>query len=430
MSKTRINEDYNISPLDHNVWFSKIAFGGFPIFVDKPSTSLSKNYFGVTMKRIFIICSTALLIMHARELKFINAFNAIRGVGPATLRLLGSHFASFETAWHASTDMLAEAGLHPKARDAILQKKSFVDPDREMEKLIQSHIWVIAEKDAEYPRMLKEIPNPPAILYGQGGDITSFSSLFTDHHALGVVGTRRPTPYGIESTKTFIPELIQAGFTIISGLATGIDTMAHRAALEAGGRTVAVIGSGLEEKNLFPSENIPLARRIKESGNMIISEYAPDTPPLKEHFPQRNRIISGLSRGVFVVEAREKSGALITARFALEQNREVFALPGSIFSPTAKGTNALIQQGAKLVSSPRDILEEFGIDPVVAWRAHNPISEKEQNLFHLLAEPVDIDTLKMKTGLDTPTLITLLSMLELKGVIRNLGADTYQAITS
>lgn len=368
--------------------------------------------------------------MHTREMKFINAFNAIHGVGPATLRLLESHFSSFETAWHASADALTQAGLHVKARDAIVQKKSLIDPDREMEKLVRDHIWAIAEKDAAYPRILKEIPNPPAILYGQGGDIASFSLLLAGSHALAVVGTRRPTLYGLESTKAFIPELVQAGFTIVSGLATGIDTMAHRMALESAGRTVAVIGSGLDEKNLFPSENIPLARRIKESGNMIISEYAPGTPPLKEHFPQRNRIISGLSRGVLVVEAREKSGALITARFALEQNREVFALPGPIFSPTARGTNSLIQQGAKLVSSPRDILEEFGINTAAPSRAPSSLSKKEQKLFQMLAEPADVDTLKIKTGLDTPALITLLSMLELKGIIRNLGADTYQTITT
>lgn len=359
------------------------------------------------------------------DLKFLNAFNSIPGVGPVTLRSLKNHFGSFQTAWAASESALKEVNLNEPTQQAILWKRPSLNPDREMQKLIKEKIWLISDRDEDYPEILHEISNSPAALYGTG-NIASLKNTT----ALGVVGTRKPTHYGLEATEKITGELARAGVTIVSGLATGIDSRAHATAIENSAKTIAVLGSGLDQNSLFPQENRGLMRRIIESGGAALSEYPPGTPALKEHFPQRNRIISGLSQGILVIEAREKSGALITARFALEQNREVFALPGSIFTPTAVGPNRLIQDGAKLILSATDIFTELGIDynKEEKKKTEGLLNEKESMLLELLEEPLGVDFIKEKTGLDTPVIVTSLSMLELKGLVKNLGGDTYQKI--
>lgn len=362
--------------------------------------------------------------MEARDLKFLNAFNSIPAVGPASLRLLKNHFGVLETAWRAGENALQESGITTTALQAILWKRPSLQPDREMEKLVRENIWLITEEDERYPPLLKEIPSPPLLLYGKGAlPQTRFG-------ALAVVGTRRPTAYGLEATEKIVQELAGAGLTIVSGLATGIDTRAHEACLEVKGRTIAVLGSGVDQNSIFPPENRGLGRRIVESDGAIISEYAPGTPAVKEHFPARNRIISGLSLGVLVSEAREKSGARITARYALDQNREVFALPGSIFSPTSRWPNRLIQEGAKLVTCAADILEELGMDYTKerVRKSDELLGEKEKVILELVEEPLSVDVIKEKTGLETSAIVASLSMLELKGRVKNLGADTYQKV--
>lgn len=359
------------------------------------------------------------------EIKYANAFNSVPGVGLATLRSLKKKFGSFEVAWHTHTPEL-ESHVSPRAYQAICWKKPSLHPDREMEKMIKGGIWLITEENEEYPLLLREIPFPPLLLYGKG----NLKKLKNEGVAVGVVGTRRPTSYGLEACERITRELAVSGVTIVSGLATGIDARAHETALSERGSTISVIGSGLDDNSFFPAENRGLARRICDSGNVVISEYAPGTPARKEHFPQRNRIISGLSRGILVIEAREKSGALITARFALEQNREVFSVPGSIFSATSKGPHALIQEGAKLVRSAEDILTELGISRESQNRQSpgENLGEDDQRIFALLEEPVSIDMIKEKTGLDTSVIITSLSKLELEGTVANLGQDVYQKI--
>src|SRR3990167_7392208 len=290
-----------------------------------------------------------------------------------------------------------------------------------METLVRKSIWLIRETDSDYPLLLAQIPNPPFILYGTGR-----ATLFDSQISFGVVGSRKPTSYGIQATELITETLARAGACIISGLALGIDAVAHRTAVEAGGATVAVLGSGIDDESLYPQSNRGLARRITESGGMVISEYPPGTPALKEHFPARNRIISGLSKGILVVEAQEKSGALITARFALEQNRDVFAVPGSIFSLSSKGTNALIQEGAKLVSCGEDILKEYGIEYTTKSAPEEPLNEHESFVMNILTESRTVDDIKTLTGLDTPAIIASVSPLEMKSRIRNLGSDTYQ----
>lgn len=338
------------------------------------------------------------------------------------MRLLRKHCGSFQNAWRGNlTDLSSGPSKRPIEQILLCRRK--IDPEREFEKLEKNNIWIIEEHDPLFPPQLREIPHAPIILYGKG------TQPDCNNIMIGIVGTRRPTPYGKEATRHITKGLAGTGITIVSGLAVGIDTIAHESALEQKAITVAVIGSGLDERSLFPRQNVLLSRRIIETGGAVISEYAPETPPMKEHFPLRNRIISGLSRGVCVVEARERSGALITARMALEQNRDVFAVPGSVFSPTSAGPNLLIQEGAKLVITAQDICEEWGIEKAhIFSRNVEKLDTHTQIMVKLLEHEHTTDELKEKTGFDTPFLISTLSLLELKGIIRNLGNDTYQRI--
>ena len=362
--------------------------------------------------------------MSNNDLKFLNAFNSIPNVGPVTLRTLKNHFGDYQNAWRASETELKNLNLREDILRSIMWKKPSIQPDQEMTRLVRENIWTLTENDPLFPTALREVPNSPIIIYGRG-QVKNLQG----QTLLAVVGTRKPTQYGLEAVSTITRELTEAGITIVSGLAMGIDARAHETTVENKGKTIAVLGSGVNQDSIFPPENRGLARRILENDGTIISEYAPSTPAVKEHFPARNRIISGLSKGVLVIEAREKSGALITASLALEQNREVFALPGSIFSLASVGPNKLIQQGAKTVISSRDILEELGIDyNKVREGANELLTEKENLLLGLLDEPLNIDVVKERTGLETSTIVASISLLELKGKIRNLGGDTYQKI--
>lgn len=357
------------------------------------------------------------------DTKYLHALASIPSITGKTLRALAGYFPSFEDAWRADEGMLKNAGLDEKAITAISWKRPSLDPNREMETLVRKSIWLIRETDSDYPAALQEIPHPPFLFYGSGAP-----NVFSVALSIGVVGSRKPTSYGTQATELITETLSRAGATIVSGLALGIDAIAHRTAVEANGATVAVLGSGLDDESLYPPSNRSLAHRITESGGAVISEYPPGTPALKEHFPARNRIISGLSKGVLVVEAQEKSGALITARFALEQNRDVFAVPGSIFSLSSKGTNTLIQEGAKLVSCGEDILKEYGIEYTTNTGSTEPLSEIEEQVLDILGEPRSIDDIKSATGLDTPAIIASVSLLEMKGRVRATGGERYERI--
>lgn len=363
------------------------------------------------------------------DIKFLNALNAIPLVGPATLRLLKERFGSYEEAWRAGEGALRELSLDTRILQAILWKRASLHPDREMEKLVREGVWIITEGESDFPQSLREIPYPPVILYARGRrEALAYRS--GAKLSIAVVGTRRPSHYGLEIAEQIVSQLVAGGCSVVSGLAMGIDGRAHEAALEARGVTIAVLGSGINQDSIFPPEHRGLARRIAESNGVVVSEYAHGTPALKEHFPQRNRIIAGLSRGVVVVEAREKSGALITARLALEQNREVFAIPGPIFSPTSAGPNRLIQDGAKLVRNAADIFAEFGIEYTKESRegAVSGFSPEEQKIWAILEEPLTVDVIKEKSALATPAIIATLSMFELKGLVKNLGQGVYQKV--
>jgi len=284
-------------------------------------------------------------------------------------------------------------------------------------------IKTISLEDKNYPKLLKEIKNPPKVLYCRG-------EVLPKENCFAIVGTRRCSTYGKEIALEIAGDLAETGLTIVSGLAPGIDTFAHQAAVERGKRTIAVLGTGIDEKSIYPTSNIKLARKILETSGYLISEYPPGTPGSKFTFPQRNRIISGLSLGVLVVEAKDKSGALITAQWAKKQGRKIFAVPGPIHSSNSKGPNKLIKEGAKLVESANDILVELKLPKKAVIKEIIGETKEEQLILNTLKEgSLYIDKIIEKTKLPTAIVTSTLAILEINGKIRNLGANIY-AISS
>ena len=354
------------------------------------------------------------------DTKFWVAFNNIPGIGRVRLTQLESYFGNLENAWKASQGDFKRARLDSTALRAIFQWRDKISPEAEMEKLDRFNVRVITCNDSSYPSRLKEIYDYPPVLYLRGSLLTE------DEWCLAVVGTRRATVYGKQVTEEIVADLAQNKITVVSGLARESDTVAHRSALGTGGRSLAVFACGLDI--VYPAENQKLARDIMEHG-AVISEYPLGTKPRAENFPRRNRILSGLSLGVLVTEAGETSGAMITARMALEQNREVFAIPGSILSPASRGTNGLIQEGAKLVRGCSDILEELNLTTVVRqieMREIIPESDTESLLLkQLSAEPAHIDEICRSSGLPAATVSGTLAMMELKGLVKQVGTMNY-----
>ena len=290
----------------------------------------------------------------------------------------------------------------------------------------------ISISDKNYPKLLKEIKDPPKVLYYRGEILprTETKSLVRDlpeENCFAIVGTRMCSAYGKQVALEIAGDLAEAGLTIVSGLAPGIDTFAHSAAVERNKRTIAVLGTGLDEKSIYPQSNLKLAQRILETGGCLISEYSPGTPGSKFTFPQRNRIISGLSIGVLVVEAKQKSGALITADWAKKQGRKVFAIPGPVYSLNSKGSHYLIKTGAKLVENANDILRELNLPKI---RRPGRVAEgetREENLILkvLKEESLYIDKIIEKTKLSVAEVAGTLAILEIKGKVRNLGGSIY-----
>ena len=355
------------------------------------------------------------------EIAYWLGFSLVKGIGPVRFRRLMDFFGSAEEAWKASSAALREAGLDRRSIQSLLAVRAEVSLERELEKVRRAGVRLLTWEDEDYPYNLRHIDNPPFLLYVRGRLKPE------DEWSLAVVGTRRASVYGREATRYLVEPLSQSGITIVSGLARGIDSLAHRAALDAGGRTIAVLGSGVDV--IYPPEHKKLAQAVVENG-ALVSEYPLGTPPEGVNFPPRNRIISGLSKGVLVVEAGEHSGALITARFALEQGREVFAVPGSIFYKTCRGVNRLIRDGeAKLVLSVEDILEELNFTLLKERqevREVIPADEKESLLLrHLSSEPVHIDELCRTTGLSISEVSSTLALMELKGMVHQVGGMHY-----
>lgn len=360
--------------------------------------------------------------MSPRQWYYVG-FNLVRGIGPARLRMLLAAFGDVEQAWHAPAEALAAAGLDRRTLENFLETRARVDLEKEVRRVSALGAHILTWEDPGYPRLLREIPDAPPVLYVRG------ELRPEDEWAVAVVGTRKASTYGQEVTRRLVTDLVRAGVTIVSGLARGIDAVAHRAALDAGGRTVAVLGCGIDR--VYPPEHRDLARRIAENG-AIVTEYPVGTQPEPGNFPPRNRIISGLSLGVLITEAGQDSGALITADYAAEQGRDVFAVPGSILAAGCRGTNRLIQDGAKPVLEAADILRELNLTMLAEQseaRQVLPSTETESLLLSLLsAEPVHVDDLTRAAGLPVSQVISTLTMMELKGLVRQVGGMKYVAV--
>ena len=343
----------------------------------------------------------------------------IPGIGGETQRKLLAAFGLPEAIFAAGR--LATRAVAGDRADLLFDFDPAESVDRSMAWAAQPGQHIVTLADAEYPKALLEIADPPCLLYVRG------NPGLLEKRGLAVVGSRNATPQGVQTAENFAKALAGKGLAIISGLALGIDAAAHRGALAAGGETIAVIGTGADR--LYPARNRELALAIAEHG-AIVSEFPLGTPAIAANFPRRNRIISGLSRGVLVVEAALESGSLITARLAAEQGREVFAIPGSIHSPVARGCHKLIKQGAKLVETALDILEEFGNYPEAADIGPSSLLAGEENavLGALGHDPCNLDDLAERTGLAADRLLTELLTLELAGQVATLPGNRYQRL--
>lgn len=352
------------------------------------------------------------------------AFNQVSGIGPARLSALLDTCETIEAAWKAPIQQLKAAGLDRRSLENLLSARRTVDPAAEWERVQRSDATVLTWDDADYPENLRRVPNPPPVLFVRG-DLRP-----EDRWAVAVVGTRRASAYGREVAHTLATQLARNGITVVSGLALGIDAVAHQAALDAGGRTFAVLGSGVDQ--LYPQQNRALGEAITRQGG-VISEYGLGTRPEARNFPPRNRIISGLSRGIVVVEAGLRSGALITAKFALEQGREVFAVPGSIFHPGSAGCNELISNGATPLLSVEamidDILGELNLTRVQEQAAASrqvPADPLERALLEQISSaPSHVDDIVRQSAIPAQQVSGLLAIMELKGIVRQVGNMRY-----
>jgi DNA processing protein len=286
------------------------------------------------------------------------AFNSFQKFGPLKIRQLEYHFTSLKEAFHATEEELLKIGLKESLITKFINWRALFNLNDCLNELEKENIRIITWHDSNYPAILLEINSPPPVLYYKG-DISMFNS---ENNYLAIVGSRLHSAYANIIISELLPNLIEHKLIIVSGLAYGVDTLVHKETLLNNGKTIAVLGCGLNDSVIYPAENRELAREIVKNNGLILSEFPPKTGPLKTNFPQRNRIIAGLCQATLVIESKAKSGSLITAYQALEQNREVLAIPGSIFSEYSQGPNSLIKRGAKTISDSTDILETFGLD--------------------------------------------------------------------
>jgi DNA processing protein len=350
-------------------------------------------------------------------------FNMVKGIGAVRFQTLLDAFGDAQTAWEASATALRAVGLSAKIVENLVRLRTQVDLGQIWDQIQTQNIQVITWDDETYPRRLKEIDQPPPVLYVKG-ELSP-----EDEWAVAIVGTRRITAYGRQVTEEIASTLGRSGVTVVSGLARGIDGVAHQAALNAGGRTLAILGSGVNR--VYPPEHRRLAEQITNHG-ALVSDYAPGTPPEASNFPPRNRIISGLAMAVVVVEAGETSGALITAHFAAEQGREVFAVPGNILAPQSQGTNRLVQQGAQPLLHVKDLLAALELNAIVEHKAARsvlPADAMEAQLLEVLGvEPLHVDDIRSKTGLPIEKVSATLALMELKGMVRQVGGMSYVVV--
>ena len=354
------------------------------------------------------------------EKVYYNALNLIFETNFLFLRRLYQKFGSFFEIYRN----LKNLNLSSK----IFERYKKIDPSLEFEKLKKQKIGLILFFEKDFPENLKKIQNPPLGIYFS--TFLSLKEIFSSP-SIAIVGTRKPSLYGKEIAEKFSFELASLGFNIVSGLALGIDTSAHQGAIKAQGKTIAVLGSGIDQ--IFPSSNLSLAEKIKSFG-AILSEYPLSSPPLPYHFPQRNRIIAGLSLGVLVVEAPKKSGALITAKIALEEGREVFAIPGSIFWKNFEGNHFLIKKGAKLVENIEDILEEIKSQAQIQFPketfSFNFESKEEKEIFEIVKNfpGIEFDKICSSSKIFPEKVASILALLEIKGYLKEIKGRYYPLV--
>lgn len=349
------------------------------------------------------------------------------GLGHRSLRLLAEHFGSGEAAWNAGIEEYREARIGEELSESVMKTKRHVSPATEYELLCREKVGVIVETDHGFPPLLREIPRPPFLLYTKG-----VIRDWNERKCIAIVGSRKYTNYGRQAAEHLAAGLAHAGFTVVSGLAFGIDRIAHEAALRSEGETVAVLADGLDERSIAPQSHLALAREIT-GGGALLSEYPPMTAARPAFFPARNRLIAGLSVGTIVIEAAEKSGSLITASLALDFDREVFAVPGSIFSPASAGTNALIRSGATLIRNISDIIGEFSPapGPLRLFEEDLPslpanLSRDEEAVLRLLShEALLVDEIIKSSHLGASAASSAITTLELKGLAKNIGRNHY-----
>ncbi|NET66708.1 MAG: DNA-protecting protein DprA [Moorea sp. SIO1G6] len=360
------------------------------------------------------------------------AWSEVPGIGSVLLQRLHQQFGTLAEAWKASASELgAVEGFGVRLIERVVKMRGQTNPQQLLEQHLVKNPCFWTPADGEYPRLLQEIPSPPATLYYSG--LVDLQENYGSKPIVGIVGTRNPTEYGKRWTRKISATLAKHGFTVVSGMAVGIDTQAHRGCLEAGGRTIAVLGTGLDV--VYPLSNSYLYKQIQEQG-LVISEYPASTKPARSNFPQRNRIIAGLSRAVLVMEAPNKSGALITARLANEFCRDVYALPGSLDNPNSIGCLGLLNRGAHVILSEGHLLEMLGaipeLDPHSAIEKPLPVPTLEPELAKVLDaiafEPTSFDIIVQQAALEAGSVSSALLQLELMGLVSQAPGMRYRRL--
>jgi len=354
---------------------------------------------------------------------YLHGLNLLPQFGPARLLKLGRHFDTFRQAFNATSQELQTAGVEPELTQKFIALRTTVNLQTEQENLTEQNIRLLTFRDRNYPKLLLEISKFPPLLYYKG------TMEHNDELCIAVVGTRMITTYGRVVTPRLVEPLVEAGATVISGMAFGVDSVAHEIAIKKGRRTIAVLGGGLDEKSLYPKQHALLAQNILDTGGALLSEYPMGTPNFKQNFVARNRIISGMSVATLVIECDTKSGTLITAQHALDQNRSLYAVPGPIYSPQSHGPNNLIKMGAKAITEANDIFIDLNLQQLPQeQKAQDTFgdSDEETTILKLLNyEPIIINQIIKTSGLEASTVSSALTFLEMKGKVKNLGGQQY-----
>jgi DNA processing protein len=354
------------------------------------------------------------------SLKYWVSLSVYPKIGPIRFKKLLIFFKNPKNIWQAEGIDLLKAGLEERIILDFIETRKKINPEEELEKNLKEDIKIVTIEDKSYPKKLHEIDSPPFVLYYKG-------NLKYQDPSLAIIGTRKMSPYGKQVASELTRKICRAGITTISGMALGIDSIVHKETLLSAGKTVAVLGSGLDENNIYPKININLSKEIINAGGLIISEYSAGSPGLSYNFPQRNRIISSLSSGLLIIESPLKGGSLITVKYAQKQNKKIFAVPGPITSINSSGTNDLIKKNiAQITTSYKDIVRSFGLKQERQKQPTNNLSHEEKELLKFLTKtPMHIDEIIKKSKIESNKISPLLLVLELKNLIENLGNMNY-----